>query len=329
MSSQAHLALRGVLRMFAFSCAILFVAVFAALPSVALAKDGRAAKQAYDLPAGDAEKTLKLSTKQYGEQIRYPPTKVSGIQTNAVKGEMTPGEVLYAMLDKTQLVAVRDEKTGAYTVEQGATVTEAEINCSRRPVSNRAAGEEITGTIKLDTFEVMGTKLLNMDIKRSRDDAQPYVIFDRSAIERSGATNLEDFLKQRLTMNTQAASSGLEVTTGYGGSQINLRGLGTNQTLILVDGHRMPQTLDRATPMQPNINGLPLAAIERVEVLPATASGIYGGNAIGGVVNIVLRRDYAGAEIRLTYENTFHSDAASRRVDLSFGATLNGGKTNI
>src|SRR5258708_27470805 len=138
MSSQAHLALRGVLRMFAFSCAILFVAVFAALPSVALAKDGRAAKQAYDLPAGDAEKTLKLFTQQSGEQILYPPTKVSGIQTNAVKGEMTPGEVLYAMLDKTQLVAACGQKNRAFTVQKAPPPTETDNNDPRRPAQNPA-----------------------------------------------------------------------------------------------------------------------------------------------------------------------------------------------
>src|SRR5258708_3008627 len=129
MISQAHLPLRGILRMLATSCFCLLTSAFAA----------DAAKQAYDLPAGDAEKTLKLFTQQSGEQILYPPTKVSGIQTNAVKGEMTPGEALYAMLDKTQLVAVRDEKTGAYTVQKAATVAEAEKNGSSRPVSDRTA----------------------------------------------------------------------------------------------------------------------------------------------------------------------------------------------
>ena len=54
-----------------------------------------------------------------------------------------------------------------------------ELSASR-PASDRAANDKTEGTIKLDTFEVMGTKLLNMDIKRSRDDAQPYVVFDRA-----------------------------------------------------------------------------------------------------------------------------------------------------
>ena len=77
-----------------------------------------------------------------------------------------------------------------------------------------------------------------MDIKRSRDDAQPHVIFDRDTILSSGAANLEDFLKQRLTMETTALSESQTDSLLGTRSTINLRGLGTDETLILVDGHR-------------------------------------------------------------------------------------------
>jgi len=72
------------------------------------------------------------------------------------------------------------------------------------------------------------------------------------------------------------------------------------------------------------LNGIPLAAIERIEVLPTTASGIYGGSATGGVINIILKRDFQGFQTRLTYDNTFDTDSAVRRVDLSAGFNLEG-----
>src|SRR5262249_21909442 len=162
----------------------------------------------------------------------------------------------------------------------------------------------------------------NTDIARSRDDAQPYVVFDRETIERSGATTVEDFLKQRLTMNTTAFTSSMNGNTIGSPSSINLRGLGATSTLVLIDGHRSAGVIAFfGSPRQADTNSIPVGAIERIEVLPTTASGIYGGSAVGGVVNIILRRDYSGAEVKLTYENTFASDVTGRRVD--FGSGLN------
>ncbi|MEJ1962128.1 MAG: Plug domain-containing protein [Gammaproteobacteria bacterium] len=116
---------------------------------------------------------------------------------------------------------------------------------------------------------VKGQRTLNVDIKRTADDVQPYVVFDREAIAKSGATSVEDFLKRRLTMNTVAATNlqGADVTGNA--SSFNLRGLGTEQTLVLVDGRRLsPFTRGGGLPTQPDLNGIPLSAIERIEVLP-------------------------------------------------------------
>lgn len=178
---------------------------------------------------------------------------------------------------------------------------------------------------------VRGSAVLNMDIPRTRDDVQPYVVFDRAAIERSGAASLEEFFKQRLTMNASTRSNSQVPATANGASSINLRSLGANQTLILIDGRRTSSMWSAASsaPGQPDISGVPLSAIERIEVLPTTASGIHGGAATGGVVNIVLRRDYAGTDLHLGYENTFDGDAAARRVEIGSGFTLEQGRTRL
>ncbi len=300
------------------------------------------AKQTFDLPAGDAESTLKLFTQQSGEQILYPPARVSGVTTNAVKGEMTSADALDLMLAQTSLIAVRDPKTRAFTIQKALSVEDAEKNGARaiassdrpdrdRPSARYETDEQGNKVLKLDTFEVMGSKLLNMDLPRSRDDAQPYVVFDRQLIERSGASSIEDLLKTRLSMNTQGQTFAQDAagTTQGARSQVNLRGFGSNQTLILVDGRRVANAYFLGGSAQPDLNGIPLSAVERIEILPSTASGIHGGNATGGVVNVILRRDYAGVEAKVTYENTFSSDAPRRRLDLSAGFTLEGGKTNV
>jgi len=307
---------------------LLCLVTFGLLATVA-AQAADTGTKTFNLPAGAAEKTLKQFTTQSGVQLVYPTDLVKGVRTNAVAGDLAPIEALEKMVAGTPLVVMKDATPGAFAIKRAANTAEAEKNAPSRPASDRAASDEDRGVIKLDTFEVMGTKLLNMDIRRSVDDAQPYVIFNRDRIIESGALDLGDFFKQRLTMNTVGQASGQGTTAFRGLSAINLRGLGTNQTLILIDGRRIAAPATQGLPLQSDLGTIPLAAIERVEVLPTTSSGIYGGSATGGVINVILRRDFRGAEIRATYDNSFDSDTSVRRVELGMGFSLPDGKTNM
>ena len=97
----------------------LFLAAFCAL-TLATAVFAAASKKNFDLPAGDAVQTLKVFSEQSGEQIVYPVEQIRGQRTNAVRGELTAREALDAMLAQTGLVAVQDEKTGAFAVKKTA-----------------------------------------------------------------------------------------------------------------------------------------------------------------------------------------------------------------
>lgn len=174
---------------------------------------------------------------------------------------------------------------------------------------------------------VRGSKFLDTDIKRTEDDAQPYVVFDRDVIQSSGAQNLEEFFKDRLTSNT--ASVNALQGGAQGRSTINLRGLGAAQTLVLVDGRRLANTSFNGQVQQPDINGIPIGAVERIEVLPTTASGIYGGSATGGVINIILRHDYSGVEAKVAYGNTTRGDNSTQSYSLSGGFNANSGRTRV
>ncbi|MDB6095569.1 MAG: hypothetical protein JWM32_3131 [Verrucomicrobia bacterium] len=283
-------------------------------------------KKTFSVPSGTAFETLKDFTAQSGDQLLYSGDDIAAVRTNAVNGSYTAAEALSRMFAGTGLTVVQNKKDGSLSLRKESPA-EAK-NDSSRPAGSRTARNE-DGVLKLDTFEVMDSKLLNMDIKRSVDDPQPYVIFDHAKIERSGAINIEDFLRQRLAMNLPNSSNSQAGFSGGDTSAINLRGLGANQTLILIDGRRTARTSSGFSLGQADLNGIPLAAIERIEVLPTTASAIYGGEATGGVINVILRRDYAGAELKLTYDNSFDTDSAIRRADFSAGYTTENGKTNL
>lgn len=173
----------------------------------------------------------------------------------------------------------------------------------------------------------------NMDIPRGVNDVQPYYIIGSEEIEVSGKTELDDFLKDSLTQNTvsetnaQVDPSALMTQLGAT-STINLRGLGAAQTLILVNGQRMSNFANRGVTYQPDMNGIPMAAIERIEVLPGSASAIYGGTAVGGVVNVILKRNYVGGQVSATYQNTFDSDAPIRTLNGIFGFSA-GSRTHV
>jgi len=191
----------------------------------------------------------------------------------------------------------------------------------------------------LDRLEVQGERLNriafqgNMDLARTENDAQPYTIIGRERIERSGATTIEDLLRQQLTMSTSFASSD-NSPGGFDGSssKLSLRGMDASQTLVLVNGRRVAGVGRRGASEgsdQADLNGIPLAAIERIEVLPASASAIYGSGALGGVINVVLRRDYSGHEINVRYETTDDGHAPIETYNLTSSFQFEQGRSQL
>ncbi|HVZ65779.1 MAG TPA: TonB-dependent receptor plug domain-containing protein [Lacunisphaera sp.] len=173
----------------------------------------------------------------------------------------------------------------------------------------------------------------NLDLPRTEDDALPYAVYTREQIARSGVVDLNQFLQRELLDSDTAASppersasAGLFVT---GSDFLRLRGFETDETVIFVNGRRLPETLQATTGRlgAPDVNVIPLGLIQQVEVLPVSASALYGGNAVGGVINIVLRPDVDATELSTTYTNTLGGyDAPESTVSLLHGRSLLGGR---
>lgn len=131
------------------------------------------------------------------------------------------------------------------------------------------------------------------------------LVIDQQEIERSGFSNIGDLVRS-LPQNFSGGATG-ELTIsggnniGYGVS-MDLRGLGPIGTLVLINGRRLPSGGLSASTV--DISGIPLAAIERVEILPDGASAVYGSDAVAGVVNYIFRRDYEGFETNARYGTT-------------------------
>jgi iron complex outermembrane recepter protein len=146
---------------------------------------------------------------------------------------------------------------------------------------------------RLEKIEVTGSSIKRID----GESALPVQILRRDDIERIGATTTEELLKQVTAITSAgsilAAQANGTVTTSQ--STISLRGLGSTRTLVLVNGRRIA-VFGGTTSTAVDVNSIPIAAIERIEVLKEGASSLYGSDAIAGVVNFILRREYRGAE---------------------------------
>lgn len=168
----------------------------------------------------------------------------------------------------------------------------------------------------LDAVSVTGSH-----IKGARlSGVGPVSVVDAEAIARSGATSVETLL-QRLPASAGFAGNQTNAYwtgNGYGTTQVNLRGIGINRTLVLLNGRRIVNGGTGANSAV-DLNVIPVALIERIEVLKDGASAIYGADAVAGVVNIITKRDFEGAELGIRYGQTSESDGEESAFDLVWG----------
>lgn len=144
---------------------------------------------------------------------------------------------------------------------------------------------------ELDRVQVTGSRITRTQI----EGATPVTTIDREDIEATGFQSVADVLRNN-SFNSFGSIREESGNTAQSQATLSLRGLGSNRTLILLNGRRMPGSpvLDGSAQ---NLNTIPFSAVERIEILSDGASAVYGSDAIGGVVNIILRSDYEGAEI--------------------------------
>ncbi len=169
----------------------------------------------------------------------------------------------------------------------------------------------------LDRITVTGSNIPRTDT----ETPSPVQVISRQELDRTGKTTVAEYL-QTLTSD---GSGSVPKTFGNGfaggGAGISLRGLGAGSTLVLLNGRRMATygLADDGQKVFTDLSTIPLDAVERVEVLKDGASSIYGSDAIAGVVNIILRKDFTGAILRASYGLSGDSDGDARKATLTAG----------
>jgi iron complex outermembrane receptor protein len=270
---------------------------------------------AYDLPAQALADALQAFARISQQQVSFDAAALAGLRSPPVRGDLAVAEALSQLLQGSGLQAERGNH-GIWMVR-------------RSSASSAAPATEPTSepTAKLDTLLVTGTHI--------RDVAPvgaPVLVIDAEQIRRSGYSGTEQVL-QALPQNFRGGEAGASADVNFStgsqrgfnmtsGSGVNLRGLGSNATLLLINGRRVAASSGGTFT---DISMIPLSAIERIEVLTDGASAVYGADAVAGVVNVILKSDYDSAETRIDVGATTESGREESRIAHTFGTRWSSG----
>lgn len=297
-----------------------------------------AKKVEFDIQADTLEDALKSYSLATDRQVMFSTDIVERKSAKPVSGQMTADEALVKLLDGSGLVyeatpssnviLVRVPQQQAMLVEQPSRLAQAQPEDvrERRPGGERdeADGDEP----KRDEITVTGTL-----IKGLVPDSSPVQVYTRDDILDSAASSTEDFLRRAVLENfgggsTEFTSSGIpndgnsQRNNTYG-TGANLRGLGSGATLTLLNGKRLAPA--SAIGDFVDLSMIPIAAVERIDVLSDGASSIYGGDAVAGVVNFILRKDFDGAETSVRYGTVTEGDMNEFRASQALGRSWDTG----
>jgi outer membrane receptor protein involved in Fe transport len=245
-----------------------FVPISPAHAQVQAAKD-------YNLPAQDLAETLRAISRESGQEILFAAETVQGRKAPPVSGRLTIDEAVRAALAGTNLIA--EHRSGALLIR-------------RRPEDVPQSSAEPANS----AITVTGTRI------RGAGSVSPVIVTTRRSLEQAGVSDLADFTRILPQNYTGGQNRGIAGGGEQGNQQnlndsaaLNLRGLGPDATLTLLNGHRLSyDALDQGV----DISAIPLSAIERIEIVADGASALYGSDAVAGVANIILRRDFDGVE---------------------------------
>ena len=321
----------------------------AALLALTLAAPAQApATKSFNVPADLATKAIQAFSGQSGVEVLVPTEAVKGVRTHAVKGEMTPRAALEKMMAGTGLTVIQDEKTGALGLRADPAAAK---NAESRAADADAVAtpKTLTSAIKLETYTVLGTRIRQTE----NEGPSPVSTYNSEYIRGSGAFTLADFLNQipqvyngissgrgstpnelnpEFGQRSESSSPAFNFVLGSaaapaaqtGVSGVSLRGLGAGSTLVLVDGRRGPRSGagNRSSDTRQgffDLNTIPLGMVERIEVITDGASAIYGADAVAGVINIILKKNWSGTELSGSVRVAEHGGGRERNASITHG----------
>nr|WP_246623846.1 TonB-dependent receptor [Sphingomonas colocasiae] len=278
----------------------------------------------FDVPAQEAGRGVAALARQADAQILISGRDARGKRTQAVKGSMTIEQALDRLLRGSGLVA-RRTAASAWSVVPDQSGT----GISQAPPATVLAGVQNEDDDAGRVIVVTGTSLRGV-----QPTGSPLLQIDRRQIAESGLSTTQDVLRSLPQNFGGGASEGttFSVRDGSeqnvaGGAGVNLRGLGNDSTLVLINGQRVAPGGSNGGFV--DVSMVPVSAIARIDVLTDSASAIYGSDAVGGVINIILDDRYSGFETGLRAGVTTQGGGQFMQASQSAGTAWRGGRGSI
>ncbi|GAB3282992.1 TonB-dependent receptor [Parahaliea aestuarii] len=267
----------------------------------------------YSIEAGPLSGALIRYSQQSGQAIVFSDRLTRHLSTSPLIGRYRRDEALDALLADSGLDwALIDERIVAIYASECDT---NDCDTPSETVSNNPV--YVPG---IEETYVYGSRLTGSRIRRnSYTGAAPVDVFRAPEIELSGAQSLGELLKFVPAVVGNSTSTAI-ANGGDGTASVTLRGLPASNTLILINGRRVAN--DGLAGESVDLNSIPPAAVERIEILKDSASAIYGSDAIAGVVNVIMKQDFRGLLAETFYGETSRGDLQTRTNTLQYGSGL-------
>jgi iron complex outermembrane recepter protein len=297
------------------------------------------APQRVDLPAGDLTLALQKLAEQSGVEFIYSTEQLKAFHTEGLHGEYAAKDAIQLLLKGTGL-EVREGPNGAILI--AAPKEKAPSDSSRSTRSQRSENDAgrfrlaqeaqaSTATdasvekqetehasqqksVQLEEIVVTGSRIAGAEVA-----APNVIVLDQKMIEQTGAANVQSlfyYLPQAGMQSDASGQGGGGPSAAYG---IRLRGLSFGTTLVLLNGRRIVTSGAEATGGFFDLNNIPIAAIDRIEILTDSASAVYGADALAGVVNIILKKDIERPTVGAQFSDIPGTAAHDTQISLSDG----------
>jgi outer membrane receptor protein involved in Fe transport len=274
---------------------------------VAAQAHAQGARHKFDIPEGDAATALREFARQSGTQVLFPyDAPAASKHTPAIKGDLDDLSVLTEIAKDAGFVILSND---------GRTVTLG--------VAPAADPEVKTSTPQVAEVTITGSRVVRSGV----NSPTPVTVVTLGALEANTPSDVPDALNKLPVFDasrSQRTTGGS--TINWPGNFLNLREIGSNRTLILVDGMRVSPT-DQSGDVDANI--LPQSLLERVDIVTGGASAVYGSDAVAGVVNFVINKKFNGLEISGQGGVSNIGDDASRRITITAGTPVLDGRGHI
>lgn len=176
----------------------------------------------------------------------------------------------------------------------------------------------------LDSVTVTGSRIRRTD---EIDGPTPLTIVSAEAIRAVGATEIADVVNQLPSLSVSQTNQTSNLAGNAGINALDLRGMGTQRTLVLVDGHRQVPSIPGTSAV--DVSNIPSSLVERVEVITGGASALYGADAVSGVANFILKKDFQGVEASARYGGSTRGDLHSYSADVLAGTNFADSRGNV